>query len=365
MHRFDGLHAWPPGPAVGPNDCVSAMLLLLVLQLCTVACSLRISTTPYNFDDRPPAKHAMLAANEIEIESPTMPSASTPLPSALHGHNLILLGDSNDRKFIDFLCEQSGAEVQLVKTMAWNHSLLEFPCNQSRSMNQYPSVGKFCHIPAYNSSVMFFFHFGALTTAPQPWWHSHMLLDTWYSSHLPKLNTTKKLSFSSADFVGFWQSAVASHLPQRPLTVIAQSSLWDTLLAKEFLLETHQIRQAELQAWGWNRADQSADSELAAWDWMEHVSLFLKAAQTGFGLPKIYWRTNPNCPTDDHFVNSVSEAQAARIRKAVGAGEGIWSDVILVDWRKHYRAVSMDECNRWHYRKEGFEAYLELLWKIM
>jgi hypothetical protein len=341
------------------------MLLLFVLQICACAFGLHISMTPYSADDMHLTRHAMLAANEIEIESPIMPSASTPLPSALHGHNLVLLGDSNDRMFINFLCEQSGAEVQLVKTMTWNHSLLEFPCNQSCNMSsKHPSAGRFCHIPTYNSSVMFFFHFGALTTAPQPWWHSHMLNTTWYSSHLPKVNTTKISSFSSADFVGFWQSAVARHLPQRPLTVIAQSSLWDTLLAKMYLLETHQVKQADLNAWGWNRSSQSADSELAAWDWMEHVSLFLKAVQTGFGLPNIYWRTNPNCPTDDNFVNSVSEAQATRVRKAVRAGKGIWSDVILVDWRNHYRASSMDECNRWHYKKEGLEAYLELLWKI-
>jgi len=281
-------------------------------------------------------------------------------PHTLHGHNILLVGDSNDRNFFGFLCASYGAIVQFVRTATYNNQVFEFPV---------ASQGRFCHIPRYSISVMQVFHFGALTTAPHARWHSQALeRNVQFSSHFPKVNGTKAIISSDA-FVGVWRSMVGSSLPQRPRILVAQSSLWDSTVARWFLARQNRefrTQQAELEEWGWKRTDRGANhSDLAAWDWTSHVESFLKALRTGFGLQKVYWRTNPNCPIDDDdfdFLNSVSASQANSVRNATSFGEGIWGVVELIDWRKHYRAGHRNECNGKHYQYSGYKAYLDTLW---
>jgi hypothetical protein len=287
-------------------------------------------------------------------------------PHGLSGHNLFLVGDSNERKFLELLCKLYGAEVHTVKTATCKDQLLEFPLynNPDRHVNPYPSASRFCHIPRFDMSVMTAFHNGVLTTAPHARWHSHYLANN-RSGWIPILNGTSTV-MSSVDLVCFWKSIVSSNLPQRPLKVVAQSSVWDTEAAEVFLLEMRgvaQMSQASLKAWGWNPSTQDPSSVLHAWGWRNHVESLLRALQNGFGLEKVYWRTNPNCPIDDDFVNSLSGAQAMEMRQMVDHGEGIWNAVELIDWRMHYRAATASDCNSVHYQTEGYKAYLDLLWE--
>ncbi|CAK0862275.1 unnamed protein product [Prorocentrum cordatum] len=300
----------------------------------------------------------------------TMPAQPLPvapqIPDYLNGHNILLFGDSNERIFIQFLCETYGAEVQVVNTATCKNQLLEFPFY--KESNPYPAAYRFCHIPKRNISVMSAFHNGVLTTGSHERWHAHVITSE-TSEHakadIPHVNGTTTV-VSSADLVCFWTSAVASNLPERPVKVVVQSSLWDSVMAKKFLEEGSwdaDTIQRKLSSWGsgWNISD-SPHSALKAWGWMEHVELLLRAVQIGFGVQELYWRTNPNCPVDDAFVNGLSEAQAAEMRQRVDHGKGIWTAVSLIDWRMHYRAGDNTACDFIHYRTEGYKAYLDLLW---
>jgi len=298
---------------------------------------------------------------------PAQPLSVAPqIPHDLNGHNILLFGDSNERIFIQFLCETYGAEIQVVNTTTCNNQLLEFPFY--KESNPYPAAYRFCHIPNYNISVMSAFHNGVLTTGLHEGWHSHVISSE-TSEHakadIPHINGTTTV-VSSADLVCFWKTAVASSLPERPVKVVAQSSLWDSVMAKKFLEEMNwdvEASQRKLTSWGsgWNVLE-SPISTLKAWGWMDHVKLFLRAVKNGFGVQVLYWRTNPNCPVDDAFVNGLSEAQATEMRQRVDHGEDIWMAVKLIDWRMHYRAADNTQCEFIHYRTEGYKAYLELLW---
>jgi len=289
-----------------------------------------------------------------------LPSAPKSILDALDGHNILLIGDSNERKLMKFLCN---ADVHVVKIATCDDNLIEFPLY--REKDQYPSASRFCHIPGYNISVMSAFHNGALTTVtqrlPQLRWHSHVLANASY--WLPILNGTTT-QISSTDLICYWKSTITSHLPTRPLKVVAQSSLWDSVLASKFLADTNNAASAsqqKLAAWGWEPSTDPR-SALGAWGWTARVEVFLRAVKDAFGLQELLWRTNPNCPTNDDFLNGLSEAQATEVRQMVDRGTGVWAAVKLIDWRIHYRATSMTECDFIHYQEAGYRSYVKLLW---
>jgi len=289
-----------------------------------------------------------------------LPPTPNNILDALDGHNILLIGDSNERKLMQFLCN---AEVHVVKTATCKDHLIEFP--MYREKDKYPSASRFCHIPGYNITVMSAFHNGALTTVaqslPQLRWHSHILANASY--WLPILNGTIT-QLSSTDLICYWKSTIASHLPQRPLKVVAQSSLWDSVLAAKFLADTNSAvstNQQKLAAWGWEPSTDPR-SALHAWGWTARVEVFLRAVRDAFGLQELLWRTNPNCPTDDDFLNGLSEAQATEVRQMVDHGNGVWAAVKLIDWRMHYRANSMMDCDFIHYQATGYRSYVKLLW---
>jgi len=280
-------------------------------------------------------------------------------PHSLFGHNLLLVGDSNEREMIKFVCGKYGVAVHNVAMATYNTQVIEMT---------HWSDGRFCHLPGgHNISVMFVFHMGAITTKPHARWHSHVVGGS--PEHLPKLNGTP-VPLSSADLVGFWGSMVADNLPHRPLIVVAQSSLWDSYLAYKFLQQQKrplQLEQRGLEAWGWKHNRQHTSlSDLSEWDWKSHVEQFLTALRNGFGCRKLYWRTNPNCPTNQAFVDTVSSAQADVVRTAVKSGKGIWEAVEVLDWRAQYRAANMDDCvSTVHYTDRAYQVYFDVLWRAL
>jgi len=288
------------------------------------------------------------------------PLAPNSILDHLDGHNILLIGDSNERKLMQFLCN---TEVHVVKTATCKDRVIEYPLYKEK--DQYPGASRFCHIPGYNITVMSAFHNGALTTAApglsHQHWHSHVLANS--SFWLPILNGTTT-QVSSTDLICYWRSMITSHLPQRPLKVVAQSSLWDSVLAKKFLMDMNSVvstSQDRFATWGWEPST-DAHSVLHAWGWSARVEVFLRAVKAEFGLQELFWRTNPNCPTDDDFLNSLSEAQATEVRQMVDHGNSVWAAVKVIDWRMHYKASSMLECDFIHYQAVGYKAYVKLLW---
>jgi hypothetical protein len=321
-------------------------------------------------DQKPSQARLAASAHEAQLNrwlssggagaSYTLPLAPNPILDHLNGHNILLIGDSNERKLMQFLCN---TEVHVVKTATCKDRVIEFPLYKEK--DQYPGGSRFCHIPGYNITVMSVFHNGALTTVapglPQLRWHSNVLANS--SFWLPILNGTTT-QISSTDLICYWKSMVTSHLPQRPLKVVAQSSLWDSVLAKKFLMDMNSVvstSQDRFAAWGWEPST-DPHSALRAWGWSARVEVFLRAVKDEFGLQELFWRTNPNCPIDDDFLNSLSEAQAAEVRQMVGHGNNVWAAVTLIDWRMHYRASSTMECDFIHYQAAGYKTYVKLLW---
>merc|ERR1719162_2937549 len=85
----------------------------------------------------------------------------------------------------------------------------------------------------------------------------------------------------------YWVDAalkkLASNRPARPIQVVTQSSLWDSILAKT-------IRKA-------NPALNKSVEAVRDWNWIDRASRFLMVIKdANVGIEKIFWRTNPNCP---------------------------------------------------------------------
>jgi hypothetical protein len=283
---------------------------------------------------------------------------------ALSGHNLLLIGSSNDRHmFYKIMCAGRG-HVHEVSEVIYNNT-------QFKMETRHDSAPRYCDIHGYNMSVLMMFQCGALSTEPHARWHAHEV----DKRCLPYVNG-RRVHISFADYIGIWKAIIADRVPQRPLIVVTQSAEWESFMAATFLEHVHRplrTEQAGLQNWGWQHTGRGI---LADWDWEEHVESFLEAIRTGFGVQKLYWRTHPNCPLHDdewckrhkggcEFLDHVHEAQAELVRKLVNSSKGIWGAVGLIDWRRHYKATRLGDCDWIHYKKPGYQVYADLLWKAV
>merc|ERR1719311_1858403 len=79
-------------------------------------------------------------------------------PEALKGRNIVFFGDSVDRQATHHMCEMFGSHVQ----PAWmNGKELDFTGGYGQHV---------CHLPNYNSTILFRAHMGAMSSTEESNW---------------------------------------------------------------------------------------------------------------------------------------------------------------------------------------------------
>jgi hypothetical protein len=273
-----------------------------------------------------------------------------PWPSSLSGRNLIIAGDSNDRNFFAVLCAAGGHKpvdvpsLGMVSTSPYGDESMHFPPESS---------SKVCHVTERNASILFLFHFGVSSEAPEPGWHADCLLNR--PNHMPQIGKVGK-HVSSSDLAKFlWPKVVADHLPKRPSIFMTQSSLWDGVCYRDSKQQT-MLETNQAQALDW----------LKSLGWRNRVGSYLRAAvvYSGLQFERILWRTNPNCPFRDAFLNSVTEAQSKEIFKLQAEFP---FNLSIVDLRGHFATNSQRQCtvgsdrNGVHFSNDGHKMLLSLI----
>jgi len=210
-----------------------------------------------------------------------------------------------------------------------------------------------------------------MSASPQPSWHADQLQgNPKRQARLWHLNSGVSVNSSTDLARMYWRRAVSDNLPERPVVLLTQSSLWDSILAKESYLKTPNVSTMSLlsanpdllRSWGSLLLVQQ-------WRWTEHAEAFLQALlDSGLPIEKTIWRTNANCPVtgkEAPFINMVSQKQANEARQKIAANQGLWRDVLLMDWRKDFNATSPGWCNGIHYSPLGYQTYIESLWDTL
>lgn len=302
------------------------------------------------------------------------------LPESLRGRNLVIAGDSNDRLAFVTLCNMYEARLEEVEDL-WDEG------HHKLTFQNFPSDTRLqlCHLSDHNMTAMFFFHFGVMSIDPQPPWHSESLQqERWrFLPHLhndslaPGARESENMRkhsvvHSSVDLARtWWPRAVADHAPKRPIVFMAQSSLWDSILAQNFL-ERHRrnVSVMELRTGDPGRPSDAPNHGAAPWGWLDHATTFLEAVrESGLPLERVCWRTNSNCPPET-FVDEMSGLQAKDARAAIAAKQGPWADTCLIDWRQEYHVAKGEErkCTLYknqHYKEAGYVRLWETAWKVL
>ena len=275
----------------------------------------------------------------------------------LQGKNLILMGDSNDRQFFTILCHRLTGRMDRV------HVVDKVNCSgEYQGQVTWPEGSKtlICDDEAHNSSVMFLFHYGLFSLPPQPAWYVDFAKRRMGSHFLGVRGKSRMVS--STDLASYiWPEVIARHLPKRPAILLVQSSMWDAFAVLEGLTGKRVSQMTEKDIAVTNVS--FSEANLSAWHWMQRASEFLRSVeQAQENVAKLLWRTNPNCPfkavEGSVVANALSELFAEVVRKEIQQG---WRDVCLVDWRSHLEITSPKQCDKHHYTKEGYNAYLHAL----
>lgn len=285
-----------------------------------------------------------------------MPHPPHDMPAALRGRNLVIAGDSVDRQAAGKLCELYGADHFF--------NLTKMNADQG-SVSGDGRGGYGCHMTDFDVSLLYLHHPGVMSLSPQPSWHAefnqrnpqrHARL--WHFDNGTSLNSSTDLARI------YWRRAVEDNLPKRPVVILAQSSLWDSILAKEYLLK--QGLNLDLKYFE-NAFQKTFGSAVPGWS--ERASVFLQTLwDAGLPIEKKIWRTNANCPVsgpEAPFVNEISHMQASQARRLIANKEGSWNGVRLMDWRKDFNATSPGWCNGIHYSHDGYLTYIQSLWDAL
>lgn len=285
-----------------------------------------------------------------------MPGGDTPLKpetlKKLSNHNLILIGDSNDRN------------AQMYKLGALGTSYGFSTIGEGKDQISSSGSGQIVRVteaPEYNITVIYLFFSGVMSVPPQPKWYRMQLdEDSKRKEWLWKFKNGKLVPYE--DMVNtYWPQAIKTHLKRdNPTVLLTQSSLWDSLLSFEFLKKQSrpvQFQQSGLeQDFGWRN-----EVGLKAWNWSEHVQTHLEMTQAsmqenGVRVDQMIWRTNPNCNTvvSDQWDESVIEEQAKEMRILAEGKEGISPGVTLMDWRKSFDARKNNACGNTQELKKMF-----------
>jgi len=268
------------------------------------------------------------------------------LPETWRGKRLVFIGDSNDRTLSDWLFSQMG--VQHKGTESTINTL-----NGGLILNGLGAITE----KTYDDRdfvINYVWHGGVMSIPPQPDWHARQLQSApWRVDIIPKWeNGTKVLSSSTIAL------AALQHLAQtdkRPMIVVLQSSLWDSVRASEAIWASNMKRPKH------SKFEKRMAFE--RWNWLGKASEFVRAVQSvekTSRIEQIYWRTTANCPyipgqrdSRNKWINSVTEKQAAAIRNAMSQRVPPWDNIKLIDWRRDYIAT---QCEGVHYTSEGYEA---------
>jgi len=328
----------------------------------TFVCSSGALRIPETQDNAPPTDVFFYQNPNLESLY-SMRHDSTPenisIPHWMVGQSLVLIGDSNDRYAMIAFCDAYGAPMQEKDSTPNFHT--HDPDNNGLTRM------KWCTIPTYDLHLTFFFHFGVLTIDPQPIWHASALQDDEFRKQFLPTDLQNRTIHSSNDIVLHLQEAMPREIANMSHIYITQSSLWDSLLAFEFLQKTSRpisVEQDGLHNEGWD----NARNGLYAWRWVEHVESYLEVLIRETHHSAIVWRSNPNCPTEDtrgkeesRFLADVHKRMAEEISSAVATDKGVWKSIRYADWRSHETAVG--HCNGVHYT--AYRPYWNAVWEAL
>ena len=85
---------------------------------------------------------------------------------------------------------------------------------------------------------------------------------------------------SSLDLAHFvWPEVIQRHLPNRPLLVLLQSSLWDSVAVVEKMVgkRISQMSEAEAQL----QSTETLSELISEWKWLQRAEDFIRAAREG------------------------------------------------------------------------------------
>lgn len=274
------------------------------------------------------------------------------MPTTVRGRNLVIVGDSVDREAATEFCKLYGG------VHAFN--LTKMNAEQG-SVSGDGRGGYGCHFNHFDVSLMYFHHPGVMSLPPQHSWHAeNNQLNPKRHARLWHLQNGTSLNASSDLARIYWRRAVEENLPKRPVILLAQSSHWDSILAKEYLLKRgdnlnlEHLEKTFGKTFGANSG------------WNKRASAFLQTLwDTGLHIEKKLWRTNANCPLSGRlvpFVSEVNEMLANEARRMIANKEGPWNGVRLMDWRKEFNVTNPSWCRGIHFSHEGYLTYFQSLW---
>lgn len=283
---------------------------------------------------------------------------------ALRSKNLLIAGDSNDRNFVTNICEWmrvQGLHTELV------HATTLHISNHSTEDVFLPAHAqpRICHVKSLDASIASAFHYGAATIAPASSIHTQFMTDR--PDHMPyqkvfrNFEQVNKPMFPSSDHISkvLWPTLVKDYLPRRPVHVVAQSSLWDSLPVVLDVLETHNGPASSIEA------PEFARTFMAGYNWTEKASMFVAAIRSSFDAKQIIWRTTPGCPFGTP-INKISELQREAVIQKIASGVSPWEGVHLLDWAASFSVRGGTDCDSEgihgvHYKPEGYWAFFEQL----
>jgi len=304
----------------------------------------------------------LLRQNAVEVNSNLNPERI--FPRSLRGRNLIITGDSNDREFVTRMCREFNGTLQVLSKIGlfygnpWGALSISYPA-ESR-----PRV---CEFDRFNASFLFLFHMGVSGDKPEESWH-HDPAERRSKSHWPQVGDTH-VQIPPKELIRYvWPAAIRKLLPTRPMIFLTQSSLWDTVPFDEATGCSQYNVKTPLKTWEHgsyvvNHASASECERIFAMEWFERASNYMVWLRHSAIHPDmVMWRTTPNCPFKNGFVQALHGRIADVVVSAVGnATSGPWSGVKLVDWRSHYEVTSDSQCNGIHYHNDGYFGYWQAL----
>mmetsp|Transcript_56381 Transcript_56381/g.160051 ORF Transcript_56381/g.160051 Transcript_56381/m.160051 type:complete len:308 (+) Transcript_56381:201-1124(+) len=273
------------------------------------------------------------------------------LPDFLHGRMLVMIGDSNDRFAIDALCSVYNGSISYISQFFKNDGSV--PLNSSNEGTD--TRMHICNFEAHKFTAVSLFHFGVMSMKGQPDWHAESLQGA-RSRFLHLLENGTRVH-ATDDLIKLWYPrAIADIALSRPTVVVAQSSLWDSCLLHEYLARHKQSLSA---AEAWSMMD----------GWIDFSTAFIKSiSDSGIPFKQMCWRTNPNCPLDDHFYDGISNLQAQEVRQKIAGRQGLWADVCLIDWRAAVHVEDPENCvagGSLHYRTQEYSKLWETAWEAI
>jgi len=304
----------------------------------------------------------LLRQTAVEMSSNDHPTKF--FPRSLRGRNLIISGDSNDREFVIRMCREFNGDLQTLPSARlfygnpWGAKSISYPPE---------SQPRKCEFDRFNASFLFLFHMGVSGDKPEESWH-HGPVERRSESHWPQVGGMH-VQITPKELLRYvWPAAIRTLLPTRPMIFLTQSSLWDTVPFVESTGCSQYTVKRAAKTWQYgsyvvDHVSTSACQQIFASEWFERASDYLQWLRHGSIHPDmIMWRTTPNCPFKQEFLQALHGRLAKVVVEAVrNATEGPWARVKLVDWRSHYEVTSDSQCNGIHYNNDGYSGYWQAL----